>query len=210
MRSVSEPSVQDAPEEEPSFIEAARRKQIIECAIQAIAEVGFGGASLAEIAKRARVSKGVISYYFDGKDDLIRQVVAAVYLEGASFMIPRLEGATTARERLRAYITANVDFMATHREHVIAVNEIVWAFRNADGSSKLDTGGLDSVQSDLETLLAWGQERGEFRAFSTDSMAFAIRAAIDMLPPLVSRGVEVDLERYGAELADLYDRATKA
>jgi hypothetical protein len=39
-------------------------------------------------------------------------------------------------------------------------------------------------------------------------MAFAIRAAIDMLPPLVSRGVEVDLQRYGEELADLFDRAT--
>jgi AcrR family transcriptional regulator len=204
VRSVSEPIVQG----EPSFIEAARRKQIIECAIDAIAEVGFGGASLAEIAKRARISKGVISYYFDGKDDLIRQVVTAVYMEGGAFMLPRLAAATTARERLRAYITANVDFMATRRKYVIAVNEIVWAFRNADGSSKLDAGGLDLVQSDLETLLAWGQETGEFRAFSTDSMAFAIRAAIDMLPPLVSRGVEVDLQRYGEELADLFDRAT--
>jgi AcrR family transcriptional regulator len=204
MRSGFEPVVQD----EPSFIEAARRKQIIECAIQAIADVGFGQASLSEIANRARISKGVISYYFDGKDDLIRQVVTAVYMEGGAFMVPRLAAATTARERLRAYITANIEFMATHREFVIAVNEIVWAFRNADGSSKLDTGGLDLVQSDLETLLAWGQETGEFRAFSTDSMAFAIRAAIDMLPPLVSRGVEVDLQRYGEELADLFDRAT--
>ena len=38
----------------PSFIETARRRQIIECAIDAIASVGYSQASIAEIAKRAK------------------------------------------------------------------------------------------------------------------------------------------------------------
>lgn len=47
---------------EPTFIEAARRAQIVQCASDAIDELGFERASLAEIAKRAGISKSVISY----------------------------------------------------------------------------------------------------------------------------------------------------
>jgi TetR/AcrR family fatty acid metabolism transcriptional regulator len=62
-----------------SFIEAARRAQIIECTIETIASLGHAQASLAQIAARAGISKGVISYYFGSKDALIDQVVAEIY-----------------------------------------------------------------------------------------------------------------------------------
>jgi AcrR family transcriptional regulator len=53
-----------------TFIEAARRAQIVTAAIETIAGLGYGQASLARIAERAGTSKGVISYHFPGKDDL--------------------------------------------------------------------------------------------------------------------------------------------
>ncbi|MGA9830159.1 MAG: TetR family transcriptional regulator, partial [Trebonia sp.] len=43
-----------------TFIETARRAQIMAAAIDTIAELGFGQASLARIAERAGTSKGVI------------------------------------------------------------------------------------------------------------------------------------------------------
>ena len=70
----------------PSFIEQARRAQIVECAIETIADLGFAQASLAQIAKRAGVSTGVISYYFAGKDELIREVSAYVFSAGEAFI----------------------------------------------------------------------------------------------------------------------------
>ena len=51
----------------PTFTEAARRTQIIECAIETLATLGYAQASLAHIAKRAGISKGVIVYYFSSK-----------------------------------------------------------------------------------------------------------------------------------------------
>ncbi len=56
-----------------SFIEKARRAQIMECAIETLAEVGYVKASLGQIAKRAKISKGVISYYFTNKEELLEQ-----------------------------------------------------------------------------------------------------------------------------------------
>jgi AcrR family transcriptional regulator len=53
-----------------TFIETARRAQIMAAAIDTIAELGYGQASLARIAQRAGTSKGVICYHFVGNDDL--------------------------------------------------------------------------------------------------------------------------------------------
>ncbi len=54
----------------PTFTGAARRTQIIECAIETLATLGYAQASLAHIAKRAGISKGVIVYYFSSKGKL--------------------------------------------------------------------------------------------------------------------------------------------
>ncbi|WEL93058.1 helix-turn-helix domain containing protein, partial [Tsukamurella tyrosinosolvens] len=71
------------PENEPSgqrsFIEEARRRQIIAAAAEVLADEGYGRATLARIARQAGISKGVISYHFDGKDDLMRQVVIHLF-----------------------------------------------------------------------------------------------------------------------------------
>jgi AcrR family transcriptional regulator len=72
----------------PSFIEAARRAQLIECAIETIATLGYAQASLAHIAQRAGISKSVITYYFSSKEELIEQVVTAIFKDAASFIGP--------------------------------------------------------------------------------------------------------------------------
>ncbi|WP_279583347.1 TetR/AcrR family transcriptional regulator, partial [Fodinicola feengrottensis] len=62
-----------------TFIEQARRAQMVQCAVEEIAENGYPAASLAAIARRAGVSRGVISYHFADKDDLVEQVIADFY-----------------------------------------------------------------------------------------------------------------------------------
>ena len=69
-----------------TFIEAARRAQIIECAIETIATLGYVRASLAQIAKCAGISKSVITYYFHSKDELIEEVVKAIFTDAARFI----------------------------------------------------------------------------------------------------------------------------
>src|SRR3970282_964613 len=84
-----------------SFIEAARRGQIVACAIETIATLGYARASLAEGAQRAGISKSVISYHFAGKDELIREVVTEVYSLAISLIVPRIQAAPDARGALR-------------------------------------------------------------------------------------------------------------
>ncbi|MET0134401.1 MAG: TetR/AcrR family transcriptional regulator [Kibdelosporangium sp.] len=184
-----------------SFIEVARRAQIVECAIETIAEIGYAQASLHQIAERAGISKSVISYHFAGKDELIQQVIEDVSAAGAASMWPRVQAESTSAGMLRAYIQSHVDFMRTHPNHVAAVTEILTHYR-----SRVD----DRNATPLEERLRQGQRDGEFRRFSARVMAWSIRAAIDEVGRRFVANPALDLEECARELTVAFDLATHA
>jgi len=199
-----------AGQEDRSFIENARRAQIIECAINTIAELGYPNASLAEIAKRAGISKGVISYHFAGKSELMQQVVNTVVERATAVMLPRIFAERSTAGMLRAYIESNIEFLDSHRNHIMAVMNISGGARGDDGKPMIDlTLTFEPAVNALQNLLRSGQEQGEFREFSTRVMAVTIRNAIDALPPQLAAYPELDLKIYANELATLFNVATR-
>jgi len=133
-----------------TFTETARRAQIIAAAIDTIAELGYGQASLARIAESAGTSKGVILYHFGGKDELIRELVAELVARGVGYMEPRIEAEPTGAGKLRAYIESNLAFMAGNRNHMVAIVEIVLNARAADGSRLYDPSVQDAGVAALQ------------------------------------------------------------
>lgn len=193
-----------------TFTETARRAQIVAAAIQTIAELGYAQASMARIAERVGITKGVIAYHFDGKDELIREIVAEVLASGEEYMRSRVVGDARGPEILRAYIESNLGFMSEHRSQVIAIAEIARNARRADGKSSFDPTILDAATGGLAQLLASGQQTGVFRAgFDPMVMAAAIRAAIDAVPRALARDLSLDVEHHAHELATLFDLATR-
>jgi len=164
----------------PSFIEAARRAQLIECAIETIATLGYAQASLAQIAKRAEISKSVITYYFSSKEELLEQVVKAIYTDAAHFIGPRIAAQPTAQLRLQAYIQSHVEYISTHLMQMMAIMEIAINFRTEEGKLRYGIATEEPVLAALEGLLRKGQQEGEFRAFDLRVMAVTIRRAILM------------------------------
>ncbi len=54
-------------------MEPIRKNQVINATLECISESGFEKLTLETVAKKAGISKGVVSYYFKGKEDLILQ-----------------------------------------------------------------------------------------------------------------------------------------
>ena len=194
-----------------TFIEAARRAQIVDAAVAVIAEAGYGQASLARIADRIGVSKGVISYHFAGKEDLVQEVIAEVVAKAVAYMQPRVEAEPTAAGKLTTAIESNLAFMDEHRDQMIALSEIAVSTRGAGGSQDPAVARvLRHGASALRQLLAAGQAAGEFRpGFDPAVMAAAIRAAIDAVPPRLAREPDFDVRHYSRELTDLFAIATR-
>ncbi|MGA8113488.1 MAG: helix-turn-helix domain-containing protein [Actinocatenispora sp.] len=193
-----------------SFIEEARRAQIIACAIEVIAELGYGQTSLARIAERAGISKGVISYHFAGKDELIAELAKQVVVDAEAGMRPAIEALPDADGKLCAFIETNLDFMGSHRSKLVALVEIQANARNVGAAPLPDMVGEQSAIAGLERILRLGQRTGQFRAFSTRVMAVSIRAALDAVSAQLVADPDLDLRGYAKELIALFRAATRA
>src|ERR1700722_2829912 len=192
-----------------TFTETARRAQIMAAAIDTIAEVGYGQASLARIAERAATSKGVICYHFEGKDELVRAVVSELVARGAAYMRPRIEAESAGAATLQAYIESNLAFLHDNRNHVVATVEIVMNARAADGGRLVTTGPGAVGTAGLSEVLSGFQASGEFRPdFDPLVLAMAIRAAIDNVALQLVGRPDLDVRHHARELAELLVHAT--
>jgi AcrR family transcriptional regulator len=191
-----------------TFIESARRAQIAAAAIDTIAEVGYAGASFARIAQRLGISRGLISYHFAGKDDLIKQVVHEAAEQAKAYINPRILAESTGPATLRAYIESNLAFMQDNRNNVIAMVEIA---RSAEGRRIFygDADVIDAVRA-LEQGLSGFQAAGQFRPdFDPHVMAIAIRAAIEAVSPRLALDPEFDIDNYASEIVIVFELATR-
>jgi AcrR family transcriptional regulator len=198
------------PDGQRSFIEEARRAQIIQSAIEVIAEHGFARASLTRIAEHAGISKGVISYHFAGKEELMEEVVTRVYTEIGEHVIARMSGAGSATTLLRTHIVSVAEHMKDHRTRLRALGEIFANLRTADGELRYGVKAGEEGLLALERIYRLGQESGEFRSFDTRVMAVTHQSAVDSMFAYWQAYPEHDLEAHAGELADLFERAVRA
>lgn len=186
-----------------TFIEEARRAQLVDAAIGVLAEHGYEAASLARIAQAAGVSKGVVSYHFDGKDDLLREVVERVRTDAEAFMTPSIAAATTSRQRLGAYIRANLAFVDERPDAIAALVEVVGHTPPPNPYAAANRRAVD----ELAAGLAAGQQAGELGRFDPVVVALSLRGAIDAVVSRLGVDPELDLAASGEELVRLFTRA---
>ncbi|SDC80855.1 TetR/AcrR family transcriptional regulator [Actinokineospora iranica] len=190
--------------------EAARRAQIIDAAIEVIADLGYGQASFARIVERAGLSSTrMISYHFQGKDELMWAVLLAAMGVVDERMDERLAGITDRVEMLRGYIESQVDLLRTHPEHMRAITEVARNARDENGAPQYAPLLRDLRVGRLERQLAQGQREGVFGEFDIAVMAQTISQAVDGAAARRETDPDVDLADYARELADLFTRATR-
>ena len=189
-----------------TFTDLARRAQIAQCAAEAIAEVGYADASMAEIARRAGVAKSVVSYHFSDKEELIGEVLRTALATYAAFMEPRVAAAASAAGKLRAYMIGAASYVVQHRSLHVAVIEIGFNATSADGRPLIATMPLRAPEPSVEEILRQGQRDGEFREFDVGVVGGVVRSAITHAMVLRLRDdPSADLGAYAEELVRLFD-----
>ncbi|MGW4798587.1 TetR family transcriptional regulator, partial [Nonomuraea sp. NPDC004297] len=113
--------------------------------VATIAELGYHQASFARIAERAGLSSTrMISYHFDGKDELIGQAIVTVHGDLSRFMHERVSAQQSASAALESYIRSLVEYLGAHRAEMRAATEIFLNFRPEGGSPAQDAAtGMD-------------------------------------------------------------------
>lgn len=104
-----------------------RRQQLIEATIAVIARKGFAGTRLADVASQARVSYGVVGFYFKTKDELLLATLQMLADEYTQVWRKAVDQAgPNPADRLRAIIDADFSPRIAS-EKKIAVWYAFWA-----------------------------------------------------------------------------------
>jgi len=89
-------------------LKSQRRDDLVAACIRTIHEEGLEGASLARIAKRAGLTAGIVSHYFNDKAELMEAAMRRIAFAMWERQSRLLAAAKTPADRLSAVIEANL------------------------------------------------------------------------------------------------------
>ena len=196
--------------------DSAKFRQILEGARDVFLRLGFDGASMGDIARAARVSKGTLYVYFENKAELFSALIADERKHAKREFGLDLAGTDVAAE-LRAYGRALLAHISRTRniQSVRTVIAIAEKFPKVgddwyrDGPQR----GLDTMQAYLEAQVAAGRLRIVDGAMAARQLQILYYAGIvnellyGVRPPpdeaeiarVVDEAVTTFLARYGAD-----------
>lgn len=189
-----------------SGTEGARRGQIIDSAIQLIAEQGLARTSLSRIAAKAGISKAAVLYHFKNKDELLDEVLARVLGGLVTQVAARVDAAETPRDAVFAYLKAMIGHLTANPDHVRVITEAM---------AIAELAGHNTVRADpsrwkaLADLLGAAQAAGQMREFDTKAVAVVIGGAVDGLVGQWIAETDFDLTAAAGELETFIQRATE-
>jgi AcrR family transcriptional regulator len=154
---------------------AARPEEILRAASLEFGAAGYAGARLADIARRAGVSKATLYLYFDSKDALFREMLRA---EAGAWLGPEDAAAgffpDSAEKKLRRFLRDT--WTALRRPAMVRLTRLAHA--ELTEFPELKRLYFDAVilriRTRLEQVLAAGRARGEFRAVLHDLALHAV------------------------------------
>jgi TetR/AcrR family transcriptional regulator, fatty acid metabolism regulator protein len=191
-----------------TFTQRKRRDQLVECAIDAVVEVGFPRTSIGEVARRAGVSKGVVTYHFPTKDELILAVVGHVFDSVTEWLESRL-AEIPIKNFVAGYIRAWVKYYAAHTRNMLAIAEIWVSYRDESDQRQFGVQAIAGEHAVVAKALELGQADGTLGSFDARVMAISMKGALDALLGQLAADPDLDLDGYGAELVALFERATR-
>jgi TetR/AcrR family fatty acid metabolism transcriptional regulator len=163
-----------------TFIEEARRRQILETALILFTERGYNRTSLADLASAIGVSKGVVSYHFHGKAELGRETLRHVLRRYRDFVRQRLDGKTSPRERLLELPAACLDFVRREPSYLVYLDTL-GSFGTAAERQEFMARGIAGMRKLIVDLILAAQAAGEIAHFPPGPLADLIQAAVDGL-----------------------------
>jgi TetR/AcrR family fatty acid metabolism transcriptional regulator len=197
--------------DQPTFIEEARRKQIIDAALETIAEQGYTQTSFAEIAKGLGITKGLIAYHFNGKHDLITSAIHTILNQQGHYIKERVDAQSLGQDKLRIYIEASFEYIEQHRQHFVALVDLWGSFTSAEEKQAFSQSAYDPCRAHLQKIFRIGREQKEFGDFDVQAMSAVIQGAIDgVMLQWVFAPQSVNLQTAAQELAGLFsERVSK-
>ena len=150
----------------------ARPAEILDAAVAVFAEKGFAAARMDDIARRAGVTKGTISLYFEGKEDVFKAlVVGSIGEQIASVTQSMLAYEGSTRDLLRFVLATMGTFLRTSDRAVLPKLIIAEAGNFPELARFYREHVIEKGLALFTAVIERGVARGEFRALPAAHVA---------------------------------------
>lgn len=166
---------------EATFIEIARRQQILDVALTMFAEKGFYQTSLADIANELGISKGVISYHFDGKSDLGLEAIRHIIRKLSKNVQERVAQKQAGREKLLEFVYACIDYIDQNRGDYLTYMDTMGCFGTLDEKRQTIAWANRNTREVIVGLIEMGQADGSVGKINVRNTADVIQSIMDGL-----------------------------
>lgn len=190
---------------EPTFIEQARRRQIVEAAIEVLAAEGAKGTTFTRIAAVAGISPSLISYHFSRKSLLLAQVVQHIVSDMEATITADIGDPEDHRTVIRRLIESQVRYMGAHATSMMALRNV--AATEDAGITETLGDHRDQTLRELQQLIEDGRAAGDLRPVPSRPVAVTLLAALEATPTELFSDPDADPDEYGRALADIFDAA---
>jgi AcrR family transcriptional regulator len=155
----------------PESLRELRRGQIVAVARKIVAEEGLEALTIGSLESRLSFSRGVITYHFANKEDIVHAVLDSAIAEIDAATLAELKGAPSLEEKVRAMLRANVRGFVEHAEAA----RILLSFWGRIGSDrrirKTNATLYAGYRKGAARLLEAGQAQGVWQDVDVEGMA---------------------------------------
>ena len=165
----------------PTDGDESTREKILATALRVFAEHGFDGARTREIADRAGVNLGLLTYYFGNKETLWRAAVARAFaeLQGDLAAVMAAHGDVDERAQLEGLARGFVRFVAHKPEFMRLMNDE--GKRDGARMRWLADRFVRPMHEGLRQLIERGQARGILPDVAPASLHYIMLGAAGLL-----------------------------
>lgn len=159
-------------------------RRILDAATEVFAEVGFAGARVDEIAKRAAVNKAALYYHIGGKEELYAEVLRDLLGNPAEQSIQEIKATASPEEKLKVYIR-HIGRAVKHSPAIppIMLREVA---SGGEHISEYVIQRLTGLVGTLAEILEEGRQQGFFIDAAPVAVHFMIVGAIMFLQAKLS------------------------
>ncbi len=175
--------------------EAERRGQILRAARGVFIESGFLAARVEDVARRARLSKGAVYFYFDSKRAIFDALVDEELAHTESFLEEAQRDTRPAAIKLVDLGKKYLDYFAGLKSpprFFMLMSEM--AIRDEALRERV-TRVHEHFVGGIASVVEQGIEEGIFAAYDTRAVALMMKAIIDGLAGHSAVGIRPDVER---------------
>ncbi|MBI5518770.1 MAG: TetR/AcrR family transcriptional regulator [Desulfovibrio sp.] len=159
------------------------RRALLDAAKSLVAAKGVKATTIAQIAARAGVAKGLLFYYFKDKKSVVQAIAEELDAEYMAALRPALER-PTALERLHALIGHHFDFLEHAPESAQFLYQSAGAAHGAGRGADRDDGVVgvggfyEHLYGRILDILTQGVAAGEFDAADLEELAYMLLGSL--------------------------------